>query len=321
MKIRALCVVKNEADIIAQTLRAAAAWCDRIYGLDNGSDDGTWELVQQLAAELPAVRPFKQLARPFEDSIRDIILRQFAREAAHGDWWCILDADEFYIDDPRLFLTEVPKRDQSVYMLRYTYLFTDRDHRRFQDDPLAFSDHIPIEQRLRHYVVGEYSEMRFFRHHRRIRHVPMNSAFPAHGRLIRLKHYAYRSPQQIWTRLETRREPMERGEFVHEKKANWVPDGVVVPGPATADDLPQSWMERIARHEECHVDPLDGNYVAGPATARPPADAAPPIGRRSLAGRLRRWGEALVQFGSVKAIVWMSDPLEWFIAPLGGLSV
>ena len=37
--------VKNEVDIIDQSLRAAASWCSKIYVFDNGSDDGTWETV------------------------------------------------------------------------------------------------------------------------------------------------------------------------------------------------------------------------------------------------------------------------------------
>ena len=51
MKIFGLVVVKNEADIIYHTLKAASAWCDEIYVLDNGSADGTWQLIKQMAQE------------------------------------------------------------------------------------------------------------------------------------------------------------------------------------------------------------------------------------------------------------------------------
>jgi hypothetical protein len=46
--------------------------------------------------------------------------RHLACERLDGDWWCILDADEFYIDDPREFLEAVPKRFSSVWMQRAT---------------------------------------------------------------------------------------------------------------------------------------------------------------------------------------------------------
>jgi hypothetical protein len=29
------------------------------------------------------------------------LLNQYRASASDGDWWCILDADEIYIDDPR----------------------------------------------------------------------------------------------------------------------------------------------------------------------------------------------------------------------------
>jgi len=35
MKIYAICLVKNEADIIAQTLMAAKSWADAVFVYDN----------------------------------------------------------------------------------------------------------------------------------------------------------------------------------------------------------------------------------------------------------------------------------------------
>ena len=48
MKIHSICMVKNEADIIEQTIKAAAKWSDFIYIFDNGSTDGSWEKVLEL---------------------------------------------------------------------------------------------------------------------------------------------------------------------------------------------------------------------------------------------------------------------------------
>ena len=39
MKIHAISVIKNEADIIAHNLTKAAKWAHKIYVLDNGSTD------------------------------------------------------------------------------------------------------------------------------------------------------------------------------------------------------------------------------------------------------------------------------------------
>ena len=260
MKIHGLCVVKNEADIIEQTLRAAARWCDSIYVLDNGSTDGTWEKVQALAQELPAVIPFMQDSRPFDDSIRGVILRHHLSRANPNDWWCILDADEFYIDDPRSFLSRIPPRYQAVWMQLFVYLFTDKDLETWRQYPELFHA-LPIEQRLRYYVNGDYSELRFFRHAESLEYVPGADLHPIYPHRIRMKHFAYRSPEQIQARLEIRREPMQRGEFLHEKKANWVMNGRIVPGPAKPSDMPQSWEERIKLSSRCHFDRQDGHYA------------------------------------------------------------
>ena len=45
-KIYSLLLVKNEADIIRTSILAAAQWSDKVIVMDNGSTDGTWEIVQ-----------------------------------------------------------------------------------------------------------------------------------------------------------------------------------------------------------------------------------------------------------------------------------
>src|SRR6478736_6686239 len=110
MRILGLCLVKNEADIIRTSLRESRKWCDRIFVFDNGSTDATWDLVQEAAQIDPGVVAFRQDSRPFDDALRAEIFNTFRSEACEGDWWCRLDADEFYIDDPREFLVGVPRR-------------------------------------------------------------------------------------------------------------------------------------------------------------------------------------------------------------------
>jgi len=294
LKIHALCLVKNERDIIAQTLRSASAWCDYIYVLDNGSEDGTWELVQALSRELKAVRPFKRDPKPFFDNIRDEILLAHLSLASPDDWWCILDADEFYIDDPRQFLAAVPRTDRAVWPVVYNYLFTEKDYEGFRNSPESYADDTPVEQRLRYYMVTDYAELRFFRHSPQLKGVPVGGYYPVHHRRIRFKQYSYRSPQQISLRLETRREPMLRGDFIHEKRSNWVAGGTAEPGPAAEADLPASWQERIASAQECEFDALDGVY-AEPPPWKPPGGPALSIreavrvsARRLVAGGFRR---------------------------------
>lgn len=89
MAIHALSLIKNEADIIEYSLGAAVRWCDHIYVFDNGSTDGTWEKVQAMAKEFPAIVAWKQDPKPFRDGLRAEIFCNFRRRARLGDWWCI----------------------------------------------------------------------------------------------------------------------------------------------------------------------------------------------------------------------------------------
>ena len=109
MRIHGICLVKNESDILRYFFRESMRWCDRIYVFDNGSTDTTWEVVNEIAAAHPQVIPAIHDGCPFDDALRGRIFRQFRADAAPGDWWCRLDADELYIDEPRAFLERVPR--------------------------------------------------------------------------------------------------------------------------------------------------------------------------------------------------------------------
>lgn len=213
MRIFGNCLVKNEGDMIVETLLHASRWCDRMFVFDNGSTDGTWEQVCALARREPKVVPFKSAAVPYRDSLRMDTFHHFRHEAADGDWWCKLDADELYHDDPREFLSAVPRRHHVVWGVNFQFYFTDEDAARWERSPSAYPPVTPAEQALRHYRC-EYAEVRFFRHRSRLvwdqgsapRHLGV-----VHPRRIRFKHYQYRSPEQIDLRLRTRQQAMAAG--------------------------------------------------------------------------------------------------------------
>ena len=96
-------LVKNEADIVKSVILDAKKWADKIFIMDNGSTDGTWEIIQSLADDI--VVPWKQDFRPYSNGLRADVFNEFRHEANDGDWWCFkLDADEFYYDNPKDFL-------------------------------------------------------------------------------------------------------------------------------------------------------------------------------------------------------------------------
>lgn len=206
MKIFAISVVKNEADVLAQSLKDASRWADKIFILDNGSTDGTWELAQSLASD--KIVPWKRDTTPFYDGIRTQVYQEFKHLASEGDWWCFrLDADEFYVDDPRVFLAALPKNQHFVVTDTIQFRLTKED---FADGkaPAGIED-------IRYHDKQTWSEARFFRHRPQMEWTPAmerpKRMGVTHPRRIKLRHYQFRSLDQIRQRVAVRAEAKRNG--------------------------------------------------------------------------------------------------------------
>ena len=255
MKILGICLIKNEGDIIEETLRYAATWCDQIIVDDNGSEDDTWDTVQRLAKEFPSILPWRQKRQPYHDQLRGEAFREFRHLAEPGDWWTKLDSDERYVDEPRAFLAGVPPRHHVVWAAQFQYYFTDEDLQAWE---AGVSRAQPVHQRLHHYRL-DYAETRFFRHRPGLVW-PEGASWPrhlgvVHPQMIRNRHFQYRNPEQIQQRLETRQLAMREGcgtfqGYCEEK--SWREK--VVPAASCEDDRkPGAWKidyAKIPRHLE-----------------------------------------------------------------------
>jgi hypothetical protein len=275
MRIHALSLVKNECDIVEQSLIAAATWADAIYVYDNGSEDGTWQIIRELAAADHRIVPYKQEARPYSQALRKDLFEVYRERGAPGDWWCQLDADEFYIDDPRSFLAVVPEPYDEVWSASFEYYFTDRDAARYVEDPGAYADDVPVAEKCR-YFINNHSEPRFFRDTERLEWWEggwPDRLGPAYTGRIRLKHFQYRSPEQIEKRIKTRRESFARGSFLHEQIPEWQR---AMLDPLGADftasrpeNAPASWRDRVMPASLLLEDGGGGPYVVNEAALGP----------------------------------------------------
>ncbi len=223
-KIYSLLLVKNEADIIAASLTDACRWSDKIIVIDNGSTDGSWEQVQQLASRYPQIVPFMQYTGHFHIGLRAKAFYAFRHEMKCGDWWCVrLDADEFYPTDVRTFLAHVPKRYRTIKKESTDYVLTkeDVDNHVFSGD---FSQDRPL---LTHVLPEKRRERRFVRHSPfliwkqtwRYPHLlGFTSPYP-----VPVDHFQYRSPEQMQRRFLTRRQAKADGcgSFKHEQGVIW----------------------------------------------------------------------------------------------------
>ena len=256
MKIRSICLVRNEVDVIEACLQEASLWPDEIYVYDGASDDGTWEKVQAMADG--CIIPWKSDNQVFRESLRADVFNDVRHKAKEGDWWCQLNADEFYVEDPRAFLEKVPASDHVVWGLSIEYFLTDKDIASREYGP----DFRANKENIRYYKAFN-SERRFFRHRNRLiwsaDHAWPKHLGVVHQTLLPVQHYPFRSPQQIQTRLDVRRRNRERGfaGWDHAKQA--------------------SWQEKIAPADALHYDSGNGQFII--ETERLPAHLEKPFER------------------------------------------
>jgi hypothetical protein len=276
-------------------LTAAVTWSDAIYVFDNGSADGTWTAVLELARTEPRVVPDRRDSTPYSPSLRRLLFDAHRKEAERGDWWCILDADEFYIDDPRVFLASVPSRFDEVWAASFEYYFTEKDVDRYEQDPTLYAADVPVESKLRYYL-NNWSEPRFFKHGRNL--VWREGAYwpeglgPAYPLRIRLKHFQYRSPEQIQKRMSTRLEAMRGGRFLHEMLPDWKQAVSSFRstdfGESDLRYVAQTWKDRVVDSSLLTEDRPDREYVVNES-----ALPAIPRARPRWLTSVRRWARPI----------------------------
>jgi len=267
--IHAFCLVKNEGDIIRHCLTEARRWADYIYVLDNGSSDNTWDEVLAIADD--HVIPWKRHDMPFQESLRAEIFDAFRGKARPGDWWCQLDGDEFYtLHDPRAFLAGLPRKVHAVSSIYVQYYLT-------RDDLVSIDFSLPIElilPQIRHYK-ADHCEPKWFRHRNRLRW-QMDQGRPSHlgvmaRRQMLMRHYKYRSPEQIQRRLDTRRQARARGF------SGW---------ECNATD--ETWQDKVVSDQATlHYDRADGNIIVEQGIA---ASHIEPLHRRVFKAAMHNLG-------------------------------
>lgn len=222
MKLYGICLVKNEGDIIEQCLTHALKFCDRIFVIDNGSSDRTWETVQSLAQKHDQIVPEAQILEPFREGIRAIPYNKYNKELTAQDWWMRLDGDEFLYTDPRPIMADANNaKADFIKAWQAQFYYTDIDHQTWlagKDNPQQ-----SIFERRRYYRV-DWREYRLFRNQPNVFwDETISKNWPTgltqvHQQLIFNRHYQYRDPEQIKKRLAQR---YALPDFDHITSTNW----------------------------------------------------------------------------------------------------
>ncbi len=107
-------LIKNEADIIADNIRVhAALGVDSFVVMDNGSTDGTLDIVRDLARTLP-ITLIERPTLDYQQSNWKTEMAKIARKNYGADWTIANDADEFWIPAPGYKLKDELTRTGSI---------------------------------------------------------------------------------------------------------------------------------------------------------------------------------------------------------------
>lgn len=132
-RVVAITRVLNEADIIESFIRHNRSFVDHHILLDNGSSDGTVEILNGLKEEGFPITVFKNISVTFNESDFLTSMYKKAYEEYGADWVLCLDADEF-VDDRKSAggLTKLLREKTHVDIITVqliNYIATSSDNR------------------------------------------------------------------------------------------------------------------------------------------------------------------------------------------------
>ncbi len=207
MKINAIMIIKNEVDMVEETLLHAMKFCHKIYIYDNKSTDGTWELVNSMADRFSQIVIFGQTDDAYRNQFRNRVYNEIRHLYCEKDWWYILDADELLVESPyKALVCAAGAGKTAMKVWQAQFYFTDTDYEKYELEDKS----LPISQRRLHYEIN-WKEERFFIN-RPERDWPENLSgrLPPWANNVAAqvpicRHYAQRTPEQMEDRIVLRK--------------------------------------------------------------------------------------------------------------------
>lgn len=201
MRLYGFTVVRNEADVVAESVAHNLARLDAIAVTDNGSDDGTWETLQGLASRDARIHLFRDLA-PFNHRVfhrSAMMVRRIGWRRRRGDWVVQCDCDELHESDVRAVCEASAGHD---LILGRKWMFT-----LLPDTPTDG----PVRERVRWHHPEPHVELRAYRNPRWffVRAVEVRYGLSISPVRLDIAHYQYRSPGQVDSRLAVRHKAAE----------------------------------------------------------------------------------------------------------------
>lgn len=225
-KIAAHFLVKDEEDVIGECLDHAAKFCDYILVLDNGSSDKTYEICKNH----PRINYCEQITCTYSDALRNHLLEASKKYLKSGeDWFLALSADHFFDTDPRKDIEKAITEDADVITYDVAqYYLTEEDSTEEKRDPVNWLKK-PVEERIKYYTINYFNFPVAYRfdpdivYEREVTEWPKMSRRRIASFKPVLKHYQFRSTEQLKKRLGLRKREIEKGfkGFRHYRSFDW----------------------------------------------------------------------------------------------------
>ena len=228
-----ICMTKNESDIITFCLSHAARYCKKIFVLDNGSTDNTWDLVNALSEQNDRVVPFERKICRYGVGLKGYIFNRVRDQFKAGDWVMILDSDEFLEEDPNACISYCESRNFDLIftpMAQFYITRKDWSENWFRNPPASIQS---FQELPRYYLINS-REARLFRYRGDLvwpdmdaQGNPTQIGYPRglnrrRNRGAVIRHYQYRSLPQMKARIELRSDVYQKtGRFKHNREKDY----------------------------------------------------------------------------------------------------
>ncbi len=173
---------------------------DKIFFFDTNSSDDTFEIVSEYK---DIIYQPQKIITPFSDQLKFDKLYSYSNLFELGDWLAIIDSDEFYTENPLPFIEQAESEKATcIETMSAQFYMTDIDNH--------YQDNISVHKQRLHYLVN-WGEIRLFKylpnHQFNDAEIKQRSAtvIPCSRKLL-MKHFQFRSPEQVQLRINTRLE-------------------------------------------------------------------------------------------------------------------
>lgn len=247
-----ICMVRDEADVIAGTVRHMAGEVDELIVADNGSIDGTRDLLAELAHELP-LTVVDDRDPGYYQSRKMTALAELA--AGRGAVWVVpFDADELWVAEHRIADVLADTGATVATADLFNHLCTALD----LDEPDPFRSMVwrqaqpgPLPKVAVRWEPGAVIEQG--NHGARL---PSGAVAKA---LLQVRHFPYRSPEQMVRKALNGAEAYRATDLPPDQGAHWRAYGELI------DRLGPDALEDVFREHFWYLSPTDSGLVRDPA--------------------------------------------------------